>query len=61
MVTVNMGNHAYPSTPFTPTTAGTYRIRASYSGDANNLSKATACNDPVSTGTRVSGILRTGP
>ncbi|MEA2265076.1 MAG: hypothetical protein QOE27_659, partial [Solirubrobacteraceae bacterium] len=30
---------------FTPTTTGTYRVVASYSGDANYASLATACND----------------
>jgi hypothetical protein len=33
------------SDAFTPTAAGTYRWIASYSGDANNLGKAGACND----------------
>jgi hypothetical protein len=33
------------SLPFTPTQAGTYRWIASYSGDANNLAVAGACND----------------
>ncbi len=45
-VTVS-GNGNYNSAPaFTPATAGTYRWRASYSGDANNAAVATACNDP---------------
>ena len=43
-VTVN-GNGSYSSTPaFTPTTAGTYRWIANYSGDANNAATANACN-----------------
>lgn len=43
-VTVN-GNGTYTSTPsFTPTTAGTYRWIANYSGDANNAPTANACN-----------------
>src|SRR2546425_2858504 len=33
------------SDPFTPSQAGTYRWRASYSGDTNNAATATACND----------------
>jgi hypothetical protein len=33
------------SEPFAPTAAGTYRWRAFYSGDANNLPVAGACND----------------
>ena len=33
------------SDAFTPTQAGTYRWLASYSGDANNLPRAGACND----------------
>lgn len=32
------------SAPFTPSAAGTYRWRATYSGDANNGSVAGACN-----------------
>jgi hypothetical protein len=34
--TVN-GNGSYNSQPFTPTASGSYRWRATYSGDANNL------------------------
>src|SRR5207249_4768114 len=37
------------SDPFTPSQAGTYRWRASYSGDTNNAATATACNDPGET------------
>ena len=33
------------SAPFTPTVAGVYRWRATYSGDANNASVAGLCND----------------
>ncbi len=36
---------AVTSTPFTPVSAGTYRWRASYSGDANNAVVASPCND----------------
>jgi DNA-binding beta-propeller fold protein YncE len=38
------GNAAYDSADFTPTQLGTYRWTASYSGDANNNSAASACN-----------------
>ena len=42
-ITVN-GNGTYgPSGSFTPTTAGTYRWRATYSGDANNNAVTGAC------------------
>ena len=34
------------SPPFTPTQAGTYRWRATYSGDDNNLAVTGACGDP---------------
>ena len=34
------------SDPYTPTTAGTYRWIASFTGDANNDDTAGACNDP---------------
>ena len=40
------GNGTYNSGNFTPTTAGTYRWIASYSGDANNAAVAGMCNDP---------------
>lgn len=44
-VAVN-GNGGYTSTPaFTTTATGTYRWRASYSGDAGNAAVAGACND----------------
>ncbi|MEN3369734.1 MAG: hypothetical protein V7609_1877 [Verrucomicrobiota bacterium] len=39
------GNASYNSGNFTPTTAGTYRWIASYSGDTNNNAVAGACND----------------
>ncbi len=38
------GNGNYPSGSFTPTTEGTYRWIANYSGDANNEATANACN-----------------
>ena len=41
------GNGSYTSAPgFTPTLPGTYRWRASYSGDANNAPVSAACNAP---------------
>ncbi|MDQ6803823.1 MAG: Ig-like domain-containing protein [Actinomycetota bacterium] len=40
---VNAG--AAASDSFTPSAAGTYRWTASYSGDANNVAAAGACND----------------
>ena len=36
---------AITSGAFTPVSAGTYRWRAFYSGDANNVGVATPCND----------------
>ena len=38
------GNGAYLSASFTPTTEGTYRWIANYSGDANNSATANTCN-----------------
>ena len=46
-VTLTAGTAA--SGDFTPTTAGTYRWVASYSGDANNAPSAGTCNDPNET------------
>src|SRR5207244_3537510 len=43
------GTATATSNPFTPSQAGTYRWRASYSGDTNNAATATACNDPGET------------
>ena len=41
------GNGNFSNSPaFIPSVAGTYRWRASYSGDANNDAVATSCNDP---------------
>ncbi|MDQ1421998.1 MAG: hypothetical protein QOJ52_3960, partial [Acidimicrobiaceae bacterium] len=40
------GNGTYPSGSFVSTAAGTYRFVATYSGDANNASVTTLCNDP---------------
>jgi len=37
------GDGSYPSGSFTPTAAGTYAWRASYSGDANNAAVTAAC------------------
>ncbi|MCA1683736.1 MAG: hypothetical protein LC708_01210, partial [Actinobacteria bacterium] len=42
------GNGSYDSASFTPTQPGTYRWRASYSGDAANAAAGpTACTDPA--------------
>jgi hypothetical protein len=38
------GNGTYTSAAFSPTAPGTYRWTATYSGDANNLAAAGACN-----------------
>ena len=38
------GNGAYSSASFTPTTVGTYRWIANYSGDADNAATTNACN-----------------
>src|SRR5205807_498691 len=38
-----------PSTPFTPASAGTYNVQASYSGDANNAAATSACTAEVLT------------
>src|SRR5205809_544219 len=43
------GTGTATSDPFTPSQAGTYRWKASYSGDTNNAAIATACNDPGET------------
>src|SRR5207247_1724730 len=43
------GTGTATSDPFTPSQAGTYRWKASYSGDTNNAATATACNDPGET------------
>src|SRR5205807_725368 len=40
------GNGDYASASYTANQAGTYRWVASYSGDANNNSATTSCNDP---------------
>lgn len=42
------GNGAYQSGSFSPTVVGTYRWRATYSGDANNMGEGpTPCLDPA--------------
>jgi uncharacterized repeat protein (TIGR01451 family) len=45
VVTVDHGNGDYSSGLFTPSSAGTYRWIASYSGDAENAPVSGACND----------------
>jgi NHL repeat len=46
------GNGNYGNSPaFTPATVGTYRWRASYSGDTNNNPVSTPCNDANETST----------
>ncbi len=40
------GNGVYNSGNFTPTSAGTYRWVASYSGDTNNSASTSPCNSP---------------
>ncbi len=40
------GNGSYSSPSVTENTAGTYQWVASYSGDGNNTSATTSCNDP---------------
>ena len=60
-VTVS-GNGNYGNSPtFIPGTIGTYRWRAFYSGDANNVAVATSCNDPnetsVVTTSPVTGVI----
>ena len=45
--TVNVtGAGSYDSAPYTPTSPGTYRWVASYSGDGSNTSVGGACGDP---------------
>ena len=44
-VTVN-GNGSYPSANFTPTSPGTYRWTADYTGDINNVATSSPCNSP---------------
>src|SRR5438552_1018743 len=41
--------HSFPTRRSSDLQAGTYRWRASYSGDTNNAATATACNDPGET------------
>ncbi len=45
-VSVTAGNADYVSANFATAVPGTYRWTASYGGDGNNASVATACNDP---------------
>ena len=50
-----LGNGQYTSDPFVPTAPGTYRWRASYSGDVAHNPVSTACNDPAES------VVVTGP
>jgi hypothetical protein len=45
-VTVH-GDGTYPSESYTPTSVGTYRWVASYSGDPNNNAVSSSCDDPA--------------
>ena len=48
--TVNVkGNGTYSSPQFTPTSPGTYRVVAIYSGDTRNTPSASGCNDAGAT------------
>jgi hypothetical protein len=40
------GENRYASSPFTATAPGMYRFTATYSGNAENMGVATACDDP---------------
>jgi len=40
------GNGSYQSANFTPTAPGTYRWRATYTGDSANTARNGACNAP---------------
>ncbi len=61
MVTVS-GDGTYPSLPFTPTAAGTYRFTAAYSGDAANAVAVSACGaagESVVVGPATTAVLTT--
>ena len=45
------GSNDYTSANFTTLAVGSYRWRAFYSGDTNNIAVSTACNDPGETST----------
>src|SRR2546427_6747103 len=49
VVSTGGGTGTATSDPFSPSQAGTYRWKASYSGDTNNAATATACNHPGET------------
>ncbi|HEY1523309.1 MAG TPA: hypothetical protein VGF70_09895, partial [Solirubrobacteraceae bacterium] len=51
------GNNSYNSPTFTPTSAGSYKWVATYSGDANNTSASNSCTDPA----EVSTVGKAGP
>ena len=54
-VTVH-GNGSYTSPSFVPTTAGTYRWVALYSGDSSNAAASTACGAPDETVTVTASV-----
>ena len=54
--TVAVGGNGMYALPFTPALAGTYRWRASYSGDAGNAPVAGACNDTGESATVASAM-----
>ncbi len=44
---VNAAGTSATSGTFMPTTTGTYRVIATYSGDANYLGSSSSCSDPA--------------
>jgi hypothetical protein len=51
------GNSSYNSPTFTPTSAGSFKWVATYSGDGNNISVSNSCSDP----NEVSTVGKAGP
>ena len=54
------GSGSYASDPVIPTTTGSYRWTASYSGDSNNAAAGTACGDRSQTVAVTSAVVITG-
>jgi hypothetical protein len=52
------GSGTATSDPFTPSAAGTYRWRATYSGDTNNAGTSTACNDLGETSVVIQVVIK---